>query len=186
MTHQPQGDPDSVDAAFQILLQKRCKLIVVTRGKEGAIAVSREERWEQPTMARQVVDTTGAGDAFAAGFLYGWCQAEDVRLGLIFGCACGAAAVGQMGGSHPLPPDEINRCMLGITPTSRFTPAASTFAPGGDSPSQSRAERLRTLARGRAATSDGTPWHGFADAGVGSRALGLGALSERRTPAGSD
>mmetsp|Transcript_49085 Transcript_49085/g.112591 ORF Transcript_49085/g.112591 Transcript_49085/m.112591 type:complete len:190 (-) Transcript_49085:105-674(-) len=101
----------------KVLLNKRCKLIVVTRGREGAIAMSREERWEQPTMARQVVDTTGAGDAFAAGFLWGWCQEEDVRLGLIFGCACGAAAVGQMGGSHPLSPLEINKCMLGITPS---------------------------------------------------------------------
>lgn len=102
-----------VDEAITKLLDKNCPLIVVTRGKEGAIAASRTERWEQPAKARQVVDTTGAGDAFAAGFLYGWCQAGDVRLGLIYGCACGAAAVGQMGGSHPLPSDEINKCMLG-------------------------------------------------------------------------
>jgi len=119
MTHVEGSD---LDAAIAVLLEKRCKLVVVTRGKMGAIAVSLTDRWEQPTKARQVVDTTGAGDAFAAGFLYGWCQAGDVSNGLIYGCACGAAAVGQMGGSHPLPPEEISKCMLGITPAHVLTP----------------------------------------------------------------
>lgn len=131
MAHVPKDD---VDGAIDVLLRKKVRLIVVTRGKEGALAVSCDERWEQPTKAVEVVDTTGAGDAFAAGFLYGWCAAEDVRLGLIFGCACGAAAVGQMGGSHPLAPDAINKCMLAITP--------AQYQPN------------RQLSRGRAATTD--------------------------------
>lgn len=167
MTHLPPDDADSVDTAIQILLDKRCKLIVVTRGKEGAIAVSREERWEQPTMARQVVDTTGAGDAFAAGFLYGWCQAEDVRLGLIFGCACGAAAVGQMGGSHPLSPDDINRCMLGITP------ALSLESP-------KRSDRRAVLGRSRAVTLDATaPIHPMDYGGAVGAPIGLQPLDRR-------
>lgn len=163
MTHLPAGDSESVDSAIHILLEKGCKLIVVTRGKEGAIAVSREERWEQPSLSRQVVDTTGAGDAFAAGFLYGWCQAEDVRLGLIFGCACGAAAVGQMGGSHPLPADEINRCMLGITPALSLEPSAHS--------------RRRVLARNRAVTLDAV------DYGAEGAAAGGPAANELRNPA---
>ena len=59
-----------------------------------------------------MVDTTGAGDAFAAGFLFGWCGSRDVRRGLVYGCACGAAAVGQIGGSTPLDADSINACMI--------------------------------------------------------------------------
>ena len=43
---------------------------------------------------------------------YAWTQTADVALGLMYGCACGAAAIGQMGGSTPLDPAEINRCML--------------------------------------------------------------------------
>ena len=40
--------------------------------------------------------------AFAAGFLFGWVASRDVRRGLVYGCACGSAAVSQMGGSTPL------------------------------------------------------------------------------------
>eukprot|EP00303_Exanthemachrysis_gayraliae_P002778 CAMPEP_0206003898 /NCGR_PEP_ID=MMETSP1464-20131121/3657_1 /ASSEMBLY_ACC=CAM_ASM_001124 /TAXON_ID=119497 /ORGANISM="Exanthemachrysis gayraliae, Strain RCC1523" /LENGTH=408 /DNA_ID=CAMNT_0053377291 /DNA_START=13 /DNA_END=1241 /DNA_ORIENTATION=- len=111
MTHRPVGD---LEGAIQVVLDRNCPLIVITRGAEGAIAATREQRWTQRARARQVVDTTGAGDAFAAGFLYGWCQARDVALGLQFGCACGAAAVGQMGGSHPIDADEINQCMSAV------------------------------------------------------------------------
>ena len=31
------------------------------------------------------------------GFLFGWCGARDVQRGLVYGCACGGAAVGQVG-----------------------------------------------------------------------------------------
>lgn len=108
ITHVANGD---LDEAINMLVGRGCPLVVVTRGEKGALAASGAQRWHQGALARDVVDTTGAGDAFAAGFLYGWCQARDVGLGLQFGCACGSAAVGQMGGSHPLDPEAINRCM---------------------------------------------------------------------------
>ena len=57
---------------------------------------------------RAVKDTTGCGDAFAAGFLFGWCGSRDVQRGLVYGCACGSAAVGQVGGSTPLDPTEVD------------------------------------------------------------------------------
>jgi len=58
-----------------------------------------------------VKDTTGCGDAFAAGFLFGWCGSRDVQRGLVYGCACGAAAVGITGGSEPLSATSVNACM---------------------------------------------------------------------------
>jgi len=106
-----------LEEALACLLHAGTELVVITKGQDGAIAGAAGARWEQPTMARNVVDTTGAGDAFAAGFLYGWVQKRDVRLGLIHGCACGAAAVGQMGGSTPLSKATLNECMLEETPT---------------------------------------------------------------------
>ena len=33
---------------------------------------------------------------------------QDVRRGLVYGCACGSAAVGQVGGSTPLDPTEVD------------------------------------------------------------------------------
>ena len=74
---------------------------------------SQADEWTfQPTAsAERVVDTTGAGDAFAAGFLFGWCGARDVQRGLVYGCACGAAAVGQLGGSSPLDAATVDAAM---------------------------------------------------------------------------
>ena len=100
-----------IDEAVRRLQQAGAPLVVITLGSQGAIAVDRAQWWFQPTRPRPVVDTTGCGDAFAAGFLFGWCGSHDVRRGLVYGCACGAAAVGQVGGSSPIAVEEINACM---------------------------------------------------------------------------
>ena len=106
---------DETWTAMGALLEAGAPLVVTTRGPHGAMAAAATgERWTQETIATTVVDTTGAGDAFAAGFLFGWvggggqdgaaaAQSDRVCLGLSYGCAAGAAAVGQMGGSSPCP-----------------------------------------------------------------------------------
>lgn len=65
--------------------------LVVTRSAEGAVAVHEGERAEVPAEPiAKVVDTTGAGDLFAAGFLYGYVQGEPLetclRRGAIAAC----------------------------------------------------------------------------------------------------
>ena len=98
-----------LDRAVSALLQMGVPLVVITLGADGAIAASNAQWWFQPTIREESpVDTTGCGDAFVAGFLFGWCGGRDVRRGLVYGCACGSAAVGQMGGSTPLTSDTIN------------------------------------------------------------------------------
>ena len=96
------------DAAVRRLQRAGAPLVVVTLGPEGAIAVSGTKWWYQPNAPLPVTDATGCGDAFAAGFLFGWCGSRDVRRGLVYGCACGSAAVGQVGGSTPLDPTEVD------------------------------------------------------------------------------
>ena len=54
----------------------------------------------------------------------------------MYGCACGAAAIGQMGGSTPLDPAEINRCML--THAAEPSPRSSGKAGARDSPAEFR------------------------------------------------
>eukprot|EP00908_Phaeocystis_cordata_P014175 Transcript_25273.p1 GENE.Transcript_25273~~Transcript_25273.p1 ORF type:complete len:470 (+),score=160.84 Transcript_25273:1082-2491(+) len=100
-----------LDETMQRLRGHGAPLVVVTLGSDGAIAASAEAMWFQPTTPVAPVDTTGCGDAFAAGFLFGWCGGRDVRRGLVYGCACGAAAVGQIGGSTPLDAAAVNACM---------------------------------------------------------------------------
>ena len=106
---------DETNEAVRRLLQAGAPLVVVTLGAEGAIAASAQDQWWfQPTTPRddtKIVDTTGCGDAFAAGFLFGWCGGRNVRRGLTYGCACGTAAVGLVGGSNPLDAHSVNRMM---------------------------------------------------------------------------
>jgi len=99
------------DEAVCRLLSAGAPLVVITLGADGALAAGAEQWWFQPTAPRDVVDTTGAGDAFAAGFLFGWCGSRDVQRGLVYGCACGTAAVGQVGGSTPLDAAAVDATM---------------------------------------------------------------------------
>lgn len=66
-------------------------VVVATKGKEGAVAVAHGERAEvSAEPIARVVDTTGAGDLFASGFLFGHVRgrplADCLRMGAI--CAC--------------------------------------------------------------------------------------------------
>ncbi|MDJ0908956.1 MAG: adenosine kinase [Woeseiaceae bacterium] len=88
------ADEDEVNALFETasfgetlpILLERDNLFVTTRSEKGSVIVHRAAYHEQPaTPVEQVVDTTGAGDAYCAGFLYGWAHAwplaECARLG---------------------------------------------------------------------------------------------------------
>jgi sugar/nucleoside kinase (ribokinase family) len=75
--------------------------LVVTRSEDGALATRRGERADAPAQPiEKLVDTTGAGDLFAAGFLFGTARgkslAESLRLGAI-----AAAEVIQHYGARP-------------------------------------------------------------------------------------
>lgn len=64
---------------------KMCETAVVKNGKRGSFVSYRQEIFEIPVKGLVTpVDTTGAGDNYAAGFLYGLCHGYDVReCGLI-------------------------------------------------------------------------------------------------------
>jgi len=76
---------DSFDAALAEV-RGRCALAVLTRSEKGSVVVTGEAVHEVPAQpVEAVVDTTGAGDLYAAGFLYGLTRglapAECARLG---------------------------------------------------------------------------------------------------------
>lgn len=68
---------------------------VCTRGARGVVALGRDEGWlELPAVpVAQVVDTNGAGDAFAAGMLLGHLEGRPLEQCLRLGAAAGALAV---------------------------------------------------------------------------------------------
>lgn len=91
----PQGDPESAAAR----LSGRYRTAIVKLGSRGALlAQGGRVVARVPAEKTEVIDSTGAGDAFAAGFLTALLAGGSVADSVAFGCRAGAQAVGQVGG----------------------------------------------------------------------------------------
>jgi sugar/nucleoside kinase (ribokinase family) len=79
-------------------LRDKVPTLVVTRSADGAVASSNGDYAEVAAepIAR-VVDTTGAGDQFAAGFLAGYVQGRPLRDSLRMGAICAAEVISHYG-----------------------------------------------------------------------------------------
>lgn len=75
----------------------------VKLGKAGAIARHASETTCAPGVAVNVVDTTGAGDSFDAGFMYGYLAGWSLQRTLRLGCACGSLSTRATGGTAAQP-----------------------------------------------------------------------------------
>jgi len=74
------------------------KLIVITRGEKGAIAINNQEIIEiEPKKNLRIVDLTGAGDLFAAGFLYGYINKLSINSCLEKGTEMASKVIQQIG-----------------------------------------------------------------------------------------
>ena len=81
-----------------------CELVVCTRSAQGVSICQADKRWDVPVVPVVPVDATGAGDQFAAGFLYGVVQGFDLETcGKIGGIAAGEV-IGHIG---PRPASSI-------------------------------------------------------------------------------
>jgi sugar/nucleoside kinase (ribokinase family) len=91
------NESDDFDGAVAATATK-VPLLVVTRSEQGAIAVSGGERHAVPAEpVAQVVDTTGAGDLFAAGFLAGHAQGRSIVDALTMGAVAAAEIISHYG-----------------------------------------------------------------------------------------
>jgi sugar/nucleoside kinase (ribokinase family) len=84
-------------AAQRERLRGRYPLVVLKRGAGGAEAMSVKGFWEASAPAAQAVDTTGAGDAFAAAFVAWRLAGADVPKCLAEAVAAGTAATAPIG-----------------------------------------------------------------------------------------
>ncbi|MCA9881383.1 MAG: carbohydrate kinase family protein [Anaerolineae bacterium] len=89
----------------QRLAEKVKGTLLVKRGGEGAAAYDKSgELARVPSYHVEVVDTTGAGDAFNAGFLYARIvESLSLEEAMKFAAGCGAQAVTQVGGATNAP-----------------------------------------------------------------------------------
>ncbi len=102
------GINDYKEAANHIL-EYGPQIVVVKRGAEGIYAKTKKgEEYDFPAFpVEKVVDTTGAGDAFASGLLLGLVRGYNLRKALIYGNAVAALKTTRLG-SHNVPGhDEV-------------------------------------------------------------------------------
>ncbi|GAB2761200.1 carbohydrate kinase family protein [Nocardioides pakistanensis] len=84
----------TLEDAARVILGKGAGCVAVTRGAQGALVVTTDDTIEVPSFDVDVVDTTGCGDAFSAGFLRGLSVGKDLEEAAVLGSAT-AALVAQ-------------------------------------------------------------------------------------------
>jgi sugar/nucleoside kinase (ribokinase family) len=90
-------EQSSFDAAKQAV-RGMCQHAVLTRGAEGAVVIADGEEYTvKAEPVERVVDTTGAGDMFAAGYLYGYTQGRSPADCARIGALCAAEVIGHYG-----------------------------------------------------------------------------------------
>jgi len=106
------GDHDLHNSLAQVARRYGCRVAAATLGQEGVLAWDGQRFHYTSAYCVDVVDTTGAGDIFHAGFIYGFVQSWPLQRQLEFACAAAAlncAATGARGGIHSI--QEIQRLM---------------------------------------------------------------------------
>ncbi|HWK35551.1 adenosine kinase [Sphingomonas sp.] len=87
---------DDLEAAL-VRAHKEVGVLVVTRSEQGALAMYNDIRFDVPARAVDVVDTTGAGDLFAAGVLYGITNNVPLDRSMHIGAVCAAEIISHVG-----------------------------------------------------------------------------------------
>jgi len=101
---------DGIEDAANMLIDRGVALVLISKGPEGAFYATKQYSGEVPTFDAEVVDATGAGDAFLAAALVHLSDRpldeERVREASIRGCAAGALACTDYGAMRALPTKE--------------------------------------------------------------------------------
>lgn len=99
----PADDPRSSRELAGELRRRGVKNVVVTLGRTGALVLTDELDIMVPAVAVDVVDTTGAGDAFNSGFAVALAEGRDIIDAVRFGVVCGGLACTKLGVIPGLP-----------------------------------------------------------------------------------
>lgn len=91
--------PDEDFPAILDKLQNKCEIVAVTCGDRGSVILSSDGKRTHvdAVPVHEVVDTTGAGDLYAAGFLYGFTNGMSLRECGRLGSACASDIITHLG-----------------------------------------------------------------------------------------
>ena len=92
---------DTAEEAAESLWETGVKHVVIKCGRKGCYIRSKAlSAWFPAVSGVECVDTTGAGDSFAAGFVYGLSEGKSLKECAEFANACGAEAVQSVGAAE--------------------------------------------------------------------------------------
>lgn len=94
---------DHADDTVRDWLEAGVEQVVITRGSEGAVVVTREGKFETSAFRVPVVDTTGAGDCFHAAYMAAWLWGWPPEQAVRFANAAAALSVQHLGARGGLP-----------------------------------------------------------------------------------
>jgi sugar/nucleoside kinase (ribokinase family) len=86
------------DGSSKRLLIGKTEVVIITLGSKGALVRTAKDVWHVPPTPSNVVDTTGGGDVFMAGFLSEYLRNKDPLKSARWGCATAAFVIEQSGG----------------------------------------------------------------------------------------
>jgi sugar/nucleoside kinase (ribokinase family) len=103
---------DSFDDALQHV-RGHCEIAALTRGARGSVVVGGDEVHVIDAVPVQVVDTTGAGDLYAAGFLYGITHGHDLATAGRLASLAAGEVISHLGARPETDLSELARPLLG-------------------------------------------------------------------------
>lgn len=87
----------SFDEAVEAI-RKDCALSIITRSEKGSVVITSDQTLEVPAIEiEELIDTTGAGDLYAAGFLYGYTKDRSLEDCARLGSLAAGMIIQQMG-----------------------------------------------------------------------------------------
>jgi ribokinase len=106
-------DPQDLDVLADRLLQTGARNVVLTLGEKGAFVKSKNVRESVPAFrVAPVMETTGAGDAFAAGFAVALAEGKPLIEATRYGCAVAGISVTRPGTAPSMPyRDEVDQLL---------------------------------------------------------------------------
>ena len=83
------------------ILAREVACVAITQGASGVSLWQGDEQWQVPALSVEALDTNGAGDLFAAAFLWKWFQDQQAVLAAHFACYAAARLVQHLGPRLP-------------------------------------------------------------------------------------
>jgi sugar/nucleoside kinase (ribokinase family) len=80
--------------------------VVVTQGSKGCMAIHGNRVYQQKAFKTRVVDTTGAGDAFTAGFIHSMLRKDSMEYALKFASVCASLNIKSVGAVKNFPTEN--------------------------------------------------------------------------------